>query len=120
MTSFSLICHILMNVWYRIPPKKYCLRLHLHFVVSDLSDIDSKRVNTGFTENLIKAVLLLWAFLWASMRQNLSLGLLTRLCSNKPAQLQRLPRILSNKGITNAGQTKRLPGWLAYLLFSNH
>ena len=33
-------------------------------------------------------------YIWASPQENLSLGLVTRPCSNQPAQLQRLARIM--------------------------
>ena len=74
------------------------------------------------------------ASIWASLRDNLSLGFPKRSYPNQPAQLQRLPRkkngnfasikfdmILSNKHITKALiRLRGCAGWSAPLLFTNH
>ena len=71
------------------------------------------------------------SYIWASLRENLSSGFLTKRFSNQSAQLQRLARklnllvassdaILSNKPITNALiGLHGCAGWSAPLSFAN-
>ena len=55
----------------------------------DNDDDDEDGVDKGHVTNKLSIHVY-----WATMGESLSLGFATRLCSNQPAQLQRLARIL--------------------------